>query len=137
MHRKYERDDEWVEAFVGSDRRLRRRASLLSQKTRLPGSGWTILQRQLVELESGRVVEELDLRSRNERRLALHWREQTESVSVEALRSTLGLDQSPLRRPGRAMVFRVSTDVGKGEAGHAEAQARLQEFARLLWDFYE
>ena len=82
-------------------------------------------------------MEELELRSRNERRLAYHWREGTEGLLVEALRSALALDQSPMRRPGRALVFRVSTAREVGEAGRAEAQRRLREFARMLRDFYQ
>lgn len=138
LNRRYERDGKWVEAFVGADRRLRRRASLISEKTALPGSGWAVLERRFVELESdGLVVEELEIRSRSERRLAYHWREGTKGVAVEAMRSALALDQSPLRRRGRALVFRVSTPISDVEAGRAEARQRLREFAGKLADFYE
>jgi len=137
LNRRYARGDEWVEAFVGADRRLQRRASLISGKTALPGSGWAVLERRFVELEpDGLVVEELSLRSRSELRLAYHWREGTKSVAVEAWRSALALDQSPLRRPGRALVFRVSTPFRDDEAGRAEARRRLSEFSRKLVDFH-
>ena len=57
-------------------------------------------------------------------------------VRVEALRSALGLDQSFLRRPGRALVFRVSTSLGGGKAARADARRRLQAFARKLNHFF-
>jgi exosortase len=137
MHRRYEHGDERVEAFVGADRRLRRRVSLISEKTSLPGSGWTVVQRRLVELEpDGLIVEELELLSRAERRLVYHWREGTAPVFVETLRSTLGLDQSPMRRPGRALVFRVSTPL-VDESSRAGAQQILGEFSQKLRNFYE
>jgi hypothetical protein len=58
-------------------------------------------------------------------------------VATEAFRSALALDQSPLRRPGRALVFRVTTPLWDDEAGRAEARQRLQDFTRKLRDFYE
>jgi EpsI family protein len=138
LHRRYERDGKWVEAFVAADRRLERRASLISGKTALPGGGWAVVQRRLVELEpDGPVVEESILRARGERRLAYHWREGMERVAVEAFRSALALDQSLLRRPGRALVFRVSTPLRDDETGRAEARQRLQDFAQELDAFYE
>jgi EpsI family protein len=138
LNRRYERDGQSVEAFVVSDRRLERRASLISEKTARPGGGWAIVEQRRVELESdGLVVDELILRSRFERRLVYHWREGTERVATEAFRSALALDQSPLRRPGRALVFRVSTLLRDGEVGRTEARQRLHDFSRKLEAFYE
>lgn len=137
LHRRYERGTEPVDVFVGSDRRLSRRASMRSDKTAVPGSGWRVESRRPVEIPTdGLEVEELVMVSRSERRLAYHWREGAGDLPSELVRSALALDQSPFRRSGRAIVYRLSTPLSSGEEGRAAAEARLQEWARELRAFY-
>ena len=51
----------------------------------------------------------------------------------ESLRSFLGLDRSPLRRPGEALVVRIATRMTSPDAkSRAQAQARLLQFYAVL-----
>ncbi len=60
------------------------------------------------------------------------WFEGFDSFGVELVRSVLGLDRSPLRRPGRALALRLSTPIGRGPGAEAAAEQRLREFTSLL-----
>src|SRR5690606_30911876 len=123
VHRRYGEGERAVEVFAGADARESGGVRLLSQKTAVVESGWTVVDEGTTRLASGREVQWLELRSGAERKLAWHWREGVGTPAEELVRGLLALDRSPLRRPGRAVAVRVATPLGAG--GRAEAEARL------------
>jgi exosortase len=130
--RRYWLGDEEVHVFVGLDDRLDRRRSLLSEKTRLPGTGWWI---QHVAPAAGLEdvnAEVLLLRSRRDEKLAVHWYEGVEPLTTEIARSFLALDRGPLRRPGSARVVRIATPVEASTQGLVQAQERLEAFLPVV-----
>jgi EpsI family protein len=130
VYRRYEKDDQQVDAFMAKDDRLQRDRSILSPKTVLPGAGWAIEERRTLQPDWAPVeVEEIVARRRSHRALIYHWREGSRGIPREALRSLLALDTSGLRKSGELRVFRVSTMLSDGEEGLGEARWRLEKFA--------
>jgi hypothetical protein len=130
--RRYWLGDEEVHVFVGLDDRLDRRRSLLSEKTRVPGTGWWI---QHAAPAAG--LEDVDakvllLRSRSDEKLAVHWYEGVEPLTTEIARSFLALDRGPLRRSGSARVVRIATPVEASTQGLVQAQERLEAFLPVV-----
>jgi exosortase len=132
IHRRYVRDDETVDLLIGGDDRLGAHTNLLSTKTAVPGPGWTIVERGRTTLESSREAEVFRLRKSTSEALVYRWHLGVESRPREILRSLLALDRSELRRPGRALVVRLCTQLRDGDA--ASAEARLRGFASRLED---
>jgi EpsI family protein len=134
--RRYQRQGEAVDLFIGLGDRDQRPRSPFSPKTALPGSGWIVEETGTARLEPGELeVDARLVRSRASRRLIFHWYAGTDGLGNETLRTLLAIDSSPLRRPGEAVVVRVSTEVaGPGPAERREAEQRLRQFYRLLSD---
>lgn len=131
--RRYWLGEEEVHVFVGLDDRLDRRRSLLSEKTRLPGTGWWVQHAApIADVEGLDDAEVLLLRSRGDEKLAVHWYEGVEPLGTEIARSFLALDRGPLRRPGTARVVRIETPVEPSTQGLIEAQDRLQAFLPVV-----
>ncbi len=129
---KGEAEKPYVELMILSDNRLVRSSSLLSQKVAVPGMGWGLESQEQVDLE-GRVVTAQTYRFIDGARMRVYsWFEGVETYRGELLRSLLGLDRSPFRRPGRALALRMSTPIWIGPNAEAEAEARLHEFGSAL-----
>jgi EpsI family protein len=134
IFRRYRKQGEAVDLFVGVGDRNQRRRSPFSPKTALPGSGWIVEEKGTVRLEPGGLEVDTQLvRSRASRRLVFHWYLGTDGLVDETLRSLLALDASPWRRPGEGIAVRISTEVaGPGPAERREAEQRLLQFYRPL-----
>lgn len=132
VHRRYERGRERIDLLVAADDRTSERTSVFSTKTALPGPGWDVVERRWQRLAGDREVERFRLRSLDEDALVYRWCVGCSSVAEEVLRSTLALDQSALRRPGRAVVVRVLTSLYPLPGAEAVAEARLADFARAV-----
>ncbi len=132
---RYDRGDApMVELFVASDRRLDPILGIGSDKTLIPGRGGVPIP---VDVDLGAPSEFLDaevIRLPGELRLVYHWKVGLGSHWQELYRGVLALDRSPLRRPGRAAVVRISTPIEQDGEGLAEAVARLQTFVHELHD---
>ncbi len=134
LHRRYSRGGEWVDLFVGVADRGLRVASPFSPKTALPGAGWIVEERGTATLEpGGREVGAQVIRAGARRRLVYHWYQGTRGLGNEVVRSLLALDASPLRRPGAALVVRLSTGLeGRDPASRGDAEGRLRRFFEAL-----
>ncbi len=131
VHRRYVKGESQVELFLASDDRLDPRVSPVSAKTALPGPSWEVLQRAPVRLDpDGLVAESSVLGSLRRQALVYHWYDGVAPLRAEALRALLALDRSPLRRPGRAVVFRASTPLPPG--AEAETRESLGQFLALV-----
>jgi exosortase len=128
VHRRYETGAEPVELLLGSDHRTHEYSNFLSDKTAVPARGWKIVERGAVRI-GDRDMERFVFESSGEQQLAYRWITGVGPWWAEALRAVLALDRGPLRRPGRAMVFRISTRFGPGQRSAAED--RLQTFLSL------
>jgi len=128
LHRRYETGTEPVELLLGSDHRVHEYSNFLSDKTAVPERGWKIVERAPVRF-GDRDMERFVFESSGEQQVAYRWITGVEPWWEEALRSVLALDRGPLRRPGRALMFRISTRFGPGQRSAAEA--RLQTFLSL------
>jgi hypothetical protein len=124
VHRHYTRDDgAWVDLLLGSDRRLDPFVSPFSSKVAIPAPGTFAESRSRIELPGGRPAERLVLHSRRGREVVYTWTLDTEHPSREVARALLSLDRGPWRRPGRALVVRLTTPADE------HADARLRDFA--------
>ena len=120
-----------VSLFIGYDDRQYRYQSLLSDKNAYQDGIGLVEERSLVKLEARKQPAVSILTSTEHARiLAYHWYEGIDSVSEEILRALLALDQSPLRRPGGALVIRVATHVAPTPQGQELADKRLRDFLR-------
>jgi exosortase/archaeosortase family protein len=133
LHRGYNRNKESVSIFIGTDDRLRRHRSLLSDKNAYQGEIGLEQERSIVDLGSdvGHAVAIVtDLGAR--RMLTYHWYEGVDSVGKEVLYALLALDQSPFRREDLAKVTRLSTFVELAPEGRIIADKRLRAFLREM-----
>jgi EpsI family protein len=132
-NRPYRFDGQTVDLFIGYGKRGDRSSSLLSPKNALPGRGWEVEDRSFAELDSWNTrVTRVVARSGRRRILTYHWYEAMDTLALEALRTLLATDQSPLWRSQRPRVIRIGTPVGVGALEEAEADRRLQAFAGVL-----
>ena len=132
LHREYMHEGRPVSLFVGTGTRTSRYRSFHAPKTAYPGSGWIEEAREVVQTSDGRWREELRLRRGTRRVLVHHWREGTASLGVEALRTALALDVSPLRRESSPIVVRISTPLSRGSDARLAGRARLESFAAQI-----
>lgn len=134
IHRRYHQGDREVTLFVAVDDRLQRSVSMRSLKTALPGGGWAVAERSRVRLEAAPFeVDALLLQGWDGRRaLVYHRYDRVGGLAEETLRALLALERSPLRRPDRGRVIRVSTPVGSGPDATREAHDLLRDFFRSL-----
>ncbi len=129
VHRRYTRGEDEVEILLGGDRRLSASVNMLSTKVASPGSGWEIVDQFPTALGSeGLVVTTSVAATPGERRLVQHWYVGVDSLPEEIARSLLALDRGPWRRPGRAVVVRVSTRIEPRTSGRSGAAQRLESF---------
>ena len=131
LNRSYQRRGERVGLFIGIGAPDLRYQSLISPKTGLPGSGWTL------EEESRRRIGDRDVgvrvvRRGSKRLLVHHWYEGTGSPIGESLREIVGLAGSPFRREAPHLVVRLQTPVGIGAKSRTSANRRLVELAETL-----
>ncbi len=129
VRRSYGTGDTTVEVFLAGDDRRTGGVRLLSPKTAVLDTGWSIVERGERRLESGREVEWLVLRSGSRRQLVWHWREGVGGTGEEILRGVLSLDRSPLRRTERAVAVRLATPIPNESAGFRAAELRLARLA--------
>ncbi len=135
VHRRYtvNQGDLGAEVFLGADDRLEPRMSLISDKTAVPGPGYTLLERTRIRLEpDGREVDRLLFRQFSSDTLVYHWYLAVDSLPTELLRSALALDRGPLRRPGRSVTARVSMQLPNSRAHRLLAEQQLSHLARLV-----
>ena len=129
LNRDYIRNNEAVNVFIGTDDRLRRQRSLLSDKNAYTESIGLEQERSIVDLgpDVGEAIAVVSDRG-TERLLTYHWYEGVESVAKEILYAWLALDQSPFRREQIARVTRLTTFVEFTPQGRQRADARLRDF---------
>lgn len=135
VYRTYRSGEGQVTIFVAEDNRFHPLLSLVSPKTAVLESGFTVDRtfRVPVPALGGREVEALVLHgSKGEHELAFHWRDGAAALPVELARSVLALDRSPLRREQPVRAVRVATPIPASEVGEAEAMQRLQAFLDQL-----
>ena len=107
--------------------------SLVSDKTAVPGPGYTLLEKRQIRLGGdGRDVERLLFRKFRSDTLVYHWYLAVDSLPTELLRSALALDRGPLRRPGRSITVRVSMQLPNSSAQRLLAEQQLTDLARLV-----
>ena len=128
VHRRYGAENDGIYLLVLGNSRLDPRIDSLSVKTAIPGAGWKIEERRSIVFDDGTEGEEFLVSSRRGRRLVHHWREGFEPTALEVGRALLNLDRSPLRRPGRSLILRLSTPVSRSEASRSGARERLESF---------
>jgi hypothetical protein len=131
IHRRYERGEEAVDLFLASDDRRDPRTSLISRKLQHPGPGYELVQTRPFEL-GGLPATALVLRSATSRVLSVLVFLDVEGLGRESFRSLLSLDRGPWRRPGRAIVFRLTTEIRAGERGIEPARERLLRFYEIV-----
>ena len=117
-----------VDVFIGVDDHVNRSLSLVSDKNRYPGAGFTIDEQGDFVSIGGIEVERLVVSSGGHRQLVYYWTEGVQPLGTEALRSFLGLDRSPFRNPGRSTVVRLATPLEEFPADRSAAEARLASF---------
>jgi hypothetical protein len=107
---------------------------VLFTKAVLPGSGWNTQEAGGIRLEPGGIDATWRVSVSGTRTLlVISWHEQAGGLAAESLRTFLGLDLSPLRRPGAPMVLRLSTRMMSSDArNRAQAEARLLHFYAAL-----
>jgi hypothetical protein len=133
LYRGYSRNEEPVSIFIGTDDRLRRHRSLLSDKNAYQDAIGLELERSTVDLgpDVGHAVAVVtDYGTR--RILTYHWYEGIDSTAKEILYALLALDQSPLRREKPARVTRLATYVALTAEGRTLADKRLRAFLREM-----
>ena len=134
LYRGYSRNNEPVSLFIGTDDRLRRHRSLLSDKNGYPGGVGLEQERSIVDLgpDIGNavsiVIDDID----GQRWLTYNWYEGVDSVAKEIVYALLALDQSPFRREKQARVTRLTTYVELTPEGRMRADRRLRDFLREM-----
>jgi EpsI family protein len=124
--RRFTSGADQVDVFVGTNDHHHRSGSLISDKTRLPGTGWEI-EGPIEQATVGDLtVERFVTRSGHDRQLVYHWRQGVLPVGDEALRSFLALDRSSWRRDTPAVVVRLTTPLD--DRGEPAAEQRLATF---------
>jgi len=134
VSRRYFHNGDTVILYVAAGQREFRPRSVLFSKAELPGSGWNTYDQGTTELDAARNdVQWRVVVSGTRRFLLWSWQENAGGLWEESLRSLLGLDLSPLRRPGEPMVIRMATPLIGTEPEHrAEAEARMRRFYAAL-----
>jgi hypothetical protein len=98
----------------------------------LPGSGWTVLRRDLRKLEvEGQRVQTLVIEKELDRRVVYQWYEGARSLAVESLRSFLGLERSRFTRREPFLVVRLSAPVAALDPETIEA-AQAERIGPIL-----
>ena len=125
-------DGNRIDLFAAGDARLDPRLGLGSKKTLIPGAGGVVLEDASTPRAPFPGLEVAIVRAPRASRLVYHWKVGLESLWVETARTVLGLDRSPLRRPGRAAFVRLSTVIERSPNGLAAANERLRALTEDL-----
>jgi exosortase len=134
LYRAYKSTKGRITIFVGTDDRLRRHRSLLSDKNGYPGGIGLEQERSIVDLgpDIGHaisiVIDDIDA----QRWLTYYWYEDIDRVGKEILYAMLALDQSPFRREKQARVTRLTTYVELTPEGRTRADKRLRSFLQEM-----
>ncbi|MEN8133354.1 MAG: exosortase/archaeosortase family protein [Pseudomonadota bacterium] len=133
LYRDYKRAKEGITIFVGTDDRLRRHRSLLSDKNAYPDGMGLEQERSIVDLgpDIGHAVATV-IDNDAQRLLTYYWYEGIDSVGKEILYALLALDQSPFRREKQARVTRLTTYVELIPEGRMRADERLRDFLQEM-----
>ncbi|MEN8205994.1 MAG: exosortase/archaeosortase family protein [Pseudomonadota bacterium] len=133
LYRDYKNTKGGITIFVGTDDRLQRHRSLLSDKNAYPDAIGLEQEQSIVDLgpDIGRVVATV-LDNGTQRLLTYYWYEGIDSVGKEVLYAMLALDQSPYRREKQARVTRLTTYVELTPEGRTLADKRLRAFLREM-----
>jgi len=107
--------------------------SLISNKNAFHGEMGQVEEQFLVQLESvSKPVHAVITTNNNYGSiLSYFWYEDTEGIGTEVFRAFLALDQSPLRRPGGALMIRLTTP---NSSGKEVAGKRLRDFLAVVRD---
>jgi EpsI family protein len=134
LSRRYVRNGEAVKLYAAVGQREFRARSVLFSKAELPGSGWNTREQGRLRLEPGGIEARWRvLVSGARKEFVVYWSEAGAGLLKESLRSLLGLDRSPLRRPGEALVVRLATPMTDPEPAARElAEARIRRFYAAL-----
>lgn len=133
VSRRYFRGGDVVKLYAAASDREFRPRSVLFSKAVLPGSGWNTREQGTLRLEPGGI--EASWRvvvSGTRKEFVVYWSEGGAGLLEESFRSLLGLDKSPLRRPGEALVVRLATAMTDPEEARALAEARILRFYDAL-----
>ena len=133
LYRDYKNAKEGITIFVGTDDRLRRHRSLLSDKNAYPDGMGLVQEQSIVDLgpDIGHAIATV-IDNDAQRLLTYHWYEGVDSVSKEILYAMLALDQSPFRREEPARVTRLTTYVEFIPDGRERADKRLRDFLQEM-----
>ncbi len=133
LYRDYQSTQGGITVFIGTDDRLRRDRSLLSDKNAYPDGMGLVQEQSIVDLgpDIGHAVATV-IDNDAQRLLTYYWYEGVDSVGKELLYAMLALDQSPLRREKQAKVTRLTTYVELTPEGRMLADKRLRSFLREM-----
>lgn len=136
VDRRYERNGESVDLFVGVGASEPRYGNPFSPKTAYPGSGWWREQTRQVSLRpDGRPARVSVLRygTGGQRKLAFDWTEGGKGLCDEIFRFATALDNSAWRRLRDGVAVRISTPLqGTSPSQQAAAEALMLDFYRSL-----
>ena len=131
IYRDYQRLGRRVTAFIGVGAPDLRFQSLLSPKTGIPGSGWTVEEED--SIQRGEQTVDVRVARKGTRRLLIHhWYEGVGSVASESLRVLTGIEGSDFRRNRNTLVVRLATPLGRGESARERADQILEDFTASL-----
>ena len=133
LYRDYKSTQGGITVFIGTDDRLRRNRSLLSDKNAYPDGIGLEQEQSIVDLgpDIGHAVATV-IDNDAQRLLTYYWYEGVDSVGKELLYAILALDQSPFRREKQARVTRLTTYVELTPEGRMLADKRLRDFLREM-----
>lgn len=136
VDRRYERNGESVELFVGVGSRDPRFGSPFSPKSAHPGSGWWREEAWPISLQpSGRPARMSVMRygTGGRRKLVLDWAEGSEGLVDEIFRFATAVDSSAWGRPREGVAVRISTPLRNASPSEqAAAEALLLDFYRSI-----
>jgi len=130
VSRRYLKGREAVLLYAAGGERSFRARSVLFSKAELPGSGWNTFEQGVLRWEQDGTEATWRVAVSGTRRyLVVSWQENATGLWEESLRSLLGLDQSPFRRSGEAVIVRLATNmVGTEASNRKAAEDRLRRF---------
>jgi exosortase/archaeosortase family protein len=133
LYRSYSKNNETVSIFIGTDDRLRRHRSLLSDKNAYPGEIGLEQERSFIDLgpDVGNAVAIVTDKG-TQRLLSYSWYEGVDSITREIFYAWLALDQSPFRRDEPMRVTRLTTFVELTPEGRMHADKRLRMFLQEM-----
>jgi hypothetical protein len=122
-----------VEIHLGVANERLRQHSILSKRLAWPASGFVPIEEEFVELGSDRTRARRMLFRRGATSvLSYSMILRREGLGSEWFRKAAALDRSPFARPGHPIAVRLSTSLGPGESGPAEAEDRIRQIWRRL-----